>query len=239
MTDASAVLRANEIAEGLAAVQARLAKACAEARRPTADVRLVVVTKTFPVTDVEHVVRLGVRDLGESRDGEAADKVRHLADQAADLRWHFLGQLQSRKARSVATYATSVQSVDRVRAATALSTGAQRAGRTVEVLLQLSLDGDPDRGGVVAGGLLALADHVAGLAGLHLGGLMAVPPRTIEPREAFDQVLAQAAMLCAAHPGATLVSTGMSGDLEQAVAAGSTMVRVGTAVLGHRAGLLR
>ena len=231
--------REAEIADGLARVRARLADACAAAGRPASDVRLVVVTKTFPASDVEHVVRLGVTDLGESRDDEAAAKAVSLGERSPDLRWHFLGQLQSRKARSVASYAATVQSVDRVRAADALATGAERADRVVEVLLQLSLDGDPDRGGVVASGLLPLADHVAGLPGLRLGGLMAVPPRGIDPREAFEQVLAQAARLRAAHPGAWTVSAGMSGDLEAAIAAGSTMVRVGTAVFGHRQAMLR
>lgn len=231
--------RAEQVAEGLAAVRARLTSACAAAGRPISDVRLVVVTKTFPVSDVVHVVRLGVQDLGESRDDEAAGKAAQLLDRAADLRWHFLGQLQSRKARSVASYASTVQSVDRARAADALSAGAERAGRVVDVLLQLSLDGDPGRGGVAAAGLLPLADRVAGLPGLRLSGLMAVPPRDSEPEAAFAEIHAQASRLRAAFPEAAILSAGMSGDLEEAVAAGSTMVRVGTAVFGHRAAMLR
>ncbi len=231
--------RSQQVAEGLGRVRDRIAAACASAGRVTGDVRLVVVTKTWPVTDVLHAVRLGVRDLGESRDDEAAAKAAQLAGEAEDLRWHFLGQLQSRKARSVASYATLVQSVDRVRAADALSVGAQRVGRTVGVLLQLSLDGDPERGGVTADGLLPLADHVAGLPGLRLDGLMAVLPRDSEARAAFAQVADEATRLRADHPAATVISAGMSGDLEDAVAAGSTMVRVGTAVFGPREPLLR
>lgn len=236
---AAASGRAADIAAGLRDVQDRLAAACASAGRLPESVRLVVVTKTWPLSDVEQVVRLGARDLGENRDDEAAAKAGQLSALVPDLRWHFLGQLQSRKARSVASYATTVQSIDRDRAADALSAGADRAGRTVEVMLQLSLDGDPRRGGVVAEALLPLADRVAGLPGLRLVGLMAAPPRSLDPAGAFATVTRHAERLRTAHPGAAALSLGMSDDLEAAVSAGSTMVRVGTAVLGPRRTMLR
>lgn len=231
--------REDEIAARLARVHGRLLDACAAAGRDASDVRLVVVTKTWPVQDALHVVRLGVRDLGESRDDEAAAKVAEVGTHDPEIRWHFLGQVQSRKARSIASYATTVHSVDRRKVADALGSGAVRAGRTVEALVQLSLDGDPGRGGATADALLPLADHVAGLPGLRLAGLMAVPPQDSDPRRAYEQAAAVAERLRNSHPGASVLSLGMSSDLEAAVEAGSTMVRVGTAVFGHRATMLR
>ena len=237
MSDGAGADRAAVLAAGLAAVEQRVAAACAAAGRARDDVRLVAVSKTWPASDVEAVAGLGVHDVGEARDQEAAPKAQALAH--LPLRWHFLGQLQTNKARSVASYAAVVHSVDRTRLVGALSDGAQRAGREVRVLLQVSLDGDPDRGGVLPADAPALADAVAGAPGLVLGGVMAVAPRGADPRAAFDALVALGAGLRRDHPGALDVSAGMSGDLEQAVAAGATLLRVGTALFGHRPPLLR
>ena len=237
MSDGAGADRAAVLAAGLAAVEQRVAAACAAAGRARDDVRLVAVSKTWPASDVEAVAGLGVLDVGEARDQEAAPKAQALAH--LPLRWHFLGQLQTNKARSVASYAAVVHSVDRTRLVGALSDGAQRAGREVRVLLQVSLDGDPDRGGVLPADAPALADAVAGAPGLVLGGVMAVAPRGADPRAAFDALVALGAGLRRDRPGALDVSAGMSGDLEQAVAAGATLLRVGTALFGHRPPLLR
>ncbi len=227
--------RRDELAAGLAAVQDRIARACAAAGRDPAELTLVAVTKTWPAADVALLRDLGVRDVGENKDVEAAAKAREVEG----VRWHFVGRLQTNKARSVASYAEVVHSVDRERLAQALADGATRAGRAVQVLLQVSLDGAPDRGGVLPADLLPLAARVAGLDGLVLRGVMAVAPLGEDPRAAFGRLADAAGRLTQEHPGATWVSAGMSGDLEAAVGSGATHLRVGTALLGHRAAVLR
>lgn len=227
--------RREELAAGLAAVEERVATACREAGRSRADVQLVAVSKTWPACDVALLAELGVGDFGENKDQEAAAK----AEQVPGVRWHFLGRLQTNKARSVASYVTTVHSLDRPRLAEALAAGARRAGRTVQVLVQVSLDGDPDRGGALPPDVPALAALAAGLEGLRLGGLMAVAPLGQDPGAAFDRLAALAEQVRADHPAATALSAGMSGDLEAAVAAGATHLRVGTALFGHRPPLLR
>jgi PLP dependent protein len=225
--------RRTELASALAQVERRLCAACAAAGRAREQVVLVAVTKTRPASDVALLHELGVRDVGESKDQEAAAKVEQLAG-LADLRWHFVGRLQRNKARSVAGYATAVHSVDRGRLLTALSEGAVRADRELDVLLQVSLDGDPGRAGVLAADLPALADLAAGAPGLRLAGLMAVAPLGADPEPAFTRLAELSADLLTRHPQARWISAGMSGDLEAAVSAGATHVRIGSALLGRR-----
>lgn len=242
-TDPAVDPRTAELAERLSATRERLDAARAAAGR-TDEVDLVVVTKFHPVADVARLARLGVRDLGENRVQEAAAKVADLADGYPDLeggvRWNMIGHIQSNKAAAVAGWADRVHSVDSVKVANGLDRGRGRAAGEREgvgplpVLLQLSLDGDTSRGGVAREGLAALADHVAGLDHLRLAGLMVVPPLEGDPAAHFADAAALAAVLRRDHPGADEFSAGMSGDLEAAVAAGSTCVRVGTAILGPR-----
>jgi pyridoxal phosphate enzyme (YggS family) len=201
---------------------------------------LIVVTKTWPATDVRALAALGVHDVGENRDQEAAGKAAACAD--LELRWHFVGQLQTNKARSVAGYAGWVHSVDRLRLVEALSTAALRHGRTVTCLVQVDLDpaeraaaaGEAPRGGVRPAEVAALADAVEQAPSLRLGGVMAVAPQHADAVEAFGRLAEVAGRLRAEHPHASAMSAGMSGDLEAAVAAGATHLRVGTAVLGSR-----
>jgi pyridoxal phosphate enzyme (YggS family) len=224
--------REHELAAGLAAVQARIDAAAAAAGRDAGDIAVVVVTKTYPASDVRLLAGLGVADVGESRDQEASAKAAECA--GLPLRWHFVGRLQSNKARSVAVYADAVHSVDRESLVAPLSRGAVAAGRQVGVFVQVSLDGDPERGGVVRDRLPALADAVAAADGLELAGLMAVAPLGADPDAAFAPLADLSARLRADHPGAWRISAGMSGDLEAAVRAGATHLRVGSAVLGER-----
>ena len=226
--------RVDELRANLAAVEARVAAACAAAGRDPAGVTVVAVTKTWPVSDALLLRELGVTDLGENRDAEAADK----AAQVTGVRWHFVGAVQTNKARSVASYADVVHSVDRPGLVDALSRGAVRAQRTLDVLVQVSLDGDPRRGGALPGDVPAVADRTATAEGLRLAGLMAVAPRGEEPAAAFARLRAVADGVRRDHPAAALLSAGMSSDLEQAVAAGANVLRVGTALLGHRPPLL-
>ncbi|GAA3493158.1 YggS family pyridoxal phosphate-dependent enzyme [Streptomyces prasinosporus] len=232
--------RKDELVANLARVEERIAAACAAAGRARDEVTLIVVTKTFPASDVRILSELGVRHVAENRDQDAAPKAAQCSD--LPLTWHFVGQLQTNKVRSVVGYAHLVQSVDRSRLVTALSREAVRAGREVGCLLQVALDagesGRGERGGVAPGGVAELADLVAGAEGLRLDGLMTVAPLTGEyagrQRAAFERLVDLSTDLRKAHPTANMVSAGMSADLEQAVAAGATHVRVGSAVLGVR-----
>jgi PLP dependent protein len=236
--------RAAEIAASLARVRDRIAVACRAAGRDPGEVTLIAVTKTFPASDIRVLAGLGVLDVGENRDQEAAPKAAALADLRDELTWHFVGQLQTNKAASVARYADVVHSVDRPRLAAALGAGARRSGRTLRCLVQVSLDDDPARGGAPAGQVRLVADAVAGQDGLQLAGVMAVAPLAAEsvpggPLAAFRRLAELAAAVRASHPGAVMISAGMSADLEAAITAGATHVRVGTALLGGRPGLVR
>ncbi|WP_055491831.1 YggS family pyridoxal phosphate-dependent enzyme [Streptomyces sp. TP-A0356] len=232
--------RKHQIAANLAKVEERIAAACRAAGRKREEVTLIVVTKTYPADDVRILSELGVRHVAENRDQDAAPKAAACSD--LPLTWHFVGQLQTNKVRSVVGYADLVQSVDRSKLVTALSREAVRAGREVGCLLQVALDasesGRGERGGVAPAGIEELGDLVAEAPGLRLDGLMTVAPLTGEyagrQEAAFGRLMDLSTDLRRAHPAATMVSAGMSADLEQAVAAGATHVRVGTAVLGVR-----
>lgn len=194
---------------------------------------LIVVTKTYPASDVRVLAGLGVREVGENRDQEAAPKAEET--QELDLRWHFVGRLQSNKARHVTRYAEFVHSVDRPSLVAPLGRGAHEAGRTVSCFVQVSLDGDTSRGGARPGDdVSALADALAATEGLVLAGVMAVAPLGEDPDQAFDRLRAESERVRASHPQATAISAGMSGDLEQALRHGATHLRVGSAVLGAR-----
>jgi hypothetical protein len=224
--------RREELAQRLADVRRRMAKACEAAGRDVSELTLIAVTKTRPASDVRLLHDLGLADVGENRDSEAAPKAAQCAD--LDLTWHFVGQLQTNKTASVVRYASVVHSVDRPRLIGALGRAARGAGRVVECLVEVSLDGDPARGGAVADDVPALAEALAAEEGLTLGGVMAVAPLSMAPADAFTRLLASAAVVRAIRPGATVISAGMSGDLEAAVGAGATHLRIGTALLGDR-----
>ncbi|WP_435769384.1 YggS family pyridoxal phosphate-dependent enzyme [Nocardioides sp. SYSU DS0651] len=229
--------RRAEVAAGLRRVHERIAAACAQAGRPADEVRLVVVTKFFPASDVELLAELGVTDVGENRHQEAEEKVAACAEgPAAGLVWHFIGGLQRNKAAAVARYAAVVESVDRPELLPRLARGAAESGRQVDVLLQVSLDppGSDHRAGVPPDRLAALAEQAAGVPELRLRGLMAVAPLGEDPTAAFGRLAEVRETFLVDHPDATVLSAGMSGDLEAAVQAGATHVRVGTAVLGSR-----
>jgi len=222
--------RREQLRAGLAAVEKRIATACADSGRGRAEVRLVVVTKTFPASDVRLLAELGVTDVAENKQQELTTKHEELAD--LPLRWHFVGQLQSNKAGAVAAVADVVHSIDRAKLVGTMD----RRGRSVDVLLQVGLD-PPDRGhraGAAPADLPALAESVRASDHLTLRGLMAVAPLDEDPAEAFARLAEIRRGFVAAHPGATWLSAGMSGDLEEAVRAGATHVRVGSAVLGSR-----
>ncbi|MEH3034194.1 MAG: YggS family pyridoxal phosphate-dependent enzyme [Aeromicrobium erythreum] len=228
--------REDELRRNLAEVEDRVATACAAAGRSRDELTLVVVTKTYPASDVALLAGLGVRDVGENRHPEAGDKLTELAD-LVDVppRMHFLGGLQTNKAGAVTRYADVVHSVDRAKLARSLSRGAEAAEREVGCLVQVDFDlGDPGRSGVAPAGVRELADLVAELPGLRLDGLMTVAPLDVPPRPVFDDLVALAGRVREDHPDAVVVSAGMSGDFEDAIAAGATHLRIGRSILGER-----
>ncbi|MEV4509018.1 YggS family pyridoxal phosphate-dependent enzyme [Dactylosporangium sp. NPDC049525] len=229
MTDA----RTEEIGRNLAKVRERIAAACKAAGRDAGEVTLVAVTKTYPAEDVARLASLGVLDVGENRDQEAAPKA---AAAPAGLHWHFIGQLQRNKARSVVSYASVVHSVDSLRLVDALVAAAVKAERSTPLgaLVQVSLDDDEHRGGAVTGIIEQMAESIAASPVLALKGVMAVAPLGWEPDAAFARLADVSARLRVAFPGADWISAGMSDDLESAISHGSTHVRVGSALLGNR-----
>jgi pyridoxal phosphate enzyme (YggS family) len=228
--------RKAELAANLAEVEARIAAACRAAGRARDEVKLIAITKTFPASDVALLAELGVTNVGENRDQEAGPK----AAEVPGLRWHMVGRLQRNKARSVVGWANEVQSVDSARLADALAKAVRAVQTTqirdepLDVLIQASLDDDPERGGCPLAELGALADRIAQTDELRLRGLMAVAPLGADPAAAFERLARAGEGLRKDHPNAAELSAGMSHDLEQAITHGSTCVRVGTALLGGR-----
>ncbi len=244
--------REIELMTALARLRQRLADATEAVGRKPADVELLAVTKFFPAGDVAILCRLGCRAFGEAREQEAIRKVAEVFELTAALAptagerpitWHMIGQIQRNKAKSIAAWADTVHSVSSARVVSALDRAAGAAiaegARTAPlgVYVQLSLDGDTDRGGVDVddpAGVDALCDQVAGAEGLRLLGVMGIPPLHADPDAAFARLAAEHRRVLRGHPEATGLSAGMSGDLEIAVKHGSTCVRVGTALLGRR-----
>jgi hypothetical protein len=223
-------------AERLQAVRDRIATAARAAGRDPASVALLAVSKTWPADDVRAVAALGQTAFGENRAQELTAKAAALAD--LPVRWHFVGQLQRNKAAAVARTGAVVHSVDRVALARALARAGEERGAAVDVFVQVDLGGEAgelaDRGGASPGDVPRLADDVASLPGVRLRGLMAVAPRGERPGPAFARLAALAERVRGDHPTADELSAGMSDDLEEAIAAGATLVRVGTALFGSR-----
>ena len=234
--------RREELARRLDAVRKRIVAACVAAGRDPGSVELLAVTKTVPAEDVATLLDLGLTAFAENRVQEAAAKVESVAALRPEARprWHLVGTLPRNTGWWVGGWAFGVVWVYSRRLAAALAAAARReqetGGRTapLPVLLQYSVDGDPLRGGVPRADLFRLAEHVSTCAGLHLAGLMAVAPLGAEPDAAFADVAAAASGLRDRFPQATVLSAGMSGDLEAAIRHGSSVVRVGTALVGER-----
>lgn len=216
----------SSLAERLEAVRSGVSDAAAESGRDPAAITTVVVTKFHPASLIRELADLGVLDFGESRHQEAQGKAAELSDLNAT--WHFVGQLQSKKARQAAAYVRVVHSVDRDSLVDALS------GSKLDVFIQVNLTDDPQRGGAAPAGVEALADRVAATTGLTLLGLMAVAPLDTDPRRAFASVRELSDRMRQNHPGAGALSIGMSGDYREAVREGATHLRIGTAITGNR-----
>lgn len=219
------------LADRLAAVDARITEAARGAGRDPAEITRIVVTKFHPVSLITDLYALGVRDIGENRQQEITAKRRE-REQLADLRWHFIGQAQTNKARAVRAASDVVHSVDRPRIADALH--AVASGDVLDVLLQVNLTDDAGRGGVSPAGVEGLAAHVRELDTLRVRGVMAVAPLDEEPARAFERLRGCADAVRRVVPDATWISAGMTGDFPEAIAMGATHLRIGSAITGPR-----
>jgi pyridoxal phosphate enzyme (YggS family) len=240
------VTRAAELADGLATLRERIARAAAGAGRGPGEVRLLTVTKSFPVTDVALLADLGLSDFAENRDQEARRKATELVGlrPEAGARWSMVGQVQRNKARSVARWADELHSADShrlvetVERSVRAALDAQERSAPLDVLVQVNLAADAStgdsRGGVAPPEVDRLAERIARSDVLRLRGVMAVAPRHEPARPGFERLAGLADRIRRDYPGATVISAGMSADLDEAIAAGSTCVRVGTALLGSR-----
>lgn len=229
--------RLDELSSRLAAVRADIAQYEAAAGRPPGSVTLLPVTKFHPASDIELLASLGVTAVAENREQEARAKAAELPD----VDFHMIGQIQTKKANAVARWASCVHSVDSIRLATALSHGVdlaidrgQRPAGTLPCYIQLSIDGDTSRGGAVHTDLPAVADAISNEPNLDLAGIMCVPPRDMDPTAAFTEAAEVLAHLSSQVGRPLGFSAGMSGDMAAAIKCGSTVVRVGTAILGAR-----
>ena len=227
-TSTSPTSSSNGLAERLAAVREGVSDAARAAGRSPEELTTIVVTKFHPASLVRELHALGVRDVGENRHQEAQEKAAELAD--LDLTWHFVGQLQSKKARQARRYASVIHSVDRVSLVDVLASDES----TVDAFVQLNLTDDPARGGVADRDLEPLVEHVLATPGLRLLGVMAVAPLGEEPARAFERVRAASDRVRALAPEASSISAGMSQDYREAIAAGATHLRIGTAITGNR-----
>lgn len=202
---------------------------CARWGRSIEDITLVVVTKFHPPSVIEELLEAGARHFGESRHQDAAPKAEALA--ARDLTWHFVGQIQSNKARAIARYAPVIHSLDRDSVVDALATSENR----VSGFIELNLTDDPGRGGVqTADDMLRLAERILGAGTIDLRGVMAVAPQDAHPGAAFAHVATMSEILRQAYPNATDISTGMSADWQKAIEHGATHLRIGTSITGKR-----
>jgi len=248
---------ASRLWANLRDVRSRIEAAARSAGRDPAELTLVAVSKTWPAADVVALHALGVTHFAENREQEAAPKVAEVQARLGSTTgegrpgterpiWHYVGQLQRNKANAVARWADWVQCVDRPELVTSLARAAAAAGRELTVCLQVSLDtpaaglrrvgdsGARGRGGAAPADIPRLADLVAAAGGLRLAGVMAVAPRGEPPRPAFARLREVAESLRTIYPPAHVISAGMSGDLEAAVAEGATHLRIGTALFGER-----
>jgi pyridoxal phosphate enzyme (YggS family) len=220
------------LADRLALVRSAVADAVREAGRDEREVTTIVVTKFHPAGLVRELAALGVADVGENRQQEASEKAAELSDLV--LNWHFIGQLQSKKTRSVLSFASAIHSLDRLSLVTALGTALDASGGSIDAFIQLNLTDDPARGGVRPDDLESFAEPVLATAGIRLVGVMAVAPLDARPREAFARVRSLGERLQTLAPDATGLSMGMSGDFREAVLEGATHLRIGTAITGNR-----
>ncbi len=222
--------RKDQILSNLELVKEKISAAAQAAGRSPSEITLIAVTKTFPVSDLEILYELGVRNFGENRDQEAAPKVGVLP---ADITWHFQGGIQSNKLKSISNWASVIHSVDKFKYAQMISQFS--VGKTKEIFIQVSLDTLPQsREGVDPADLMQLAEQIMSLPNLEVKGLMAVAPLDQPTEQAFVRLQQIQQKFIQLYPAASSLSSGMSGDYELAISLGATHVRIGSSILGNR-----
>ena len=226
--------RLSDIQGNLEVIQSRIKNACSAAGRDVSEITLIAVTKTYPASDVDLLKQLGIENVGENRDQEASSKKSEVKNQ---FKWHFIGQLQSNKAKSVVNYADLIHSVDRWSLAKEIQKSAQGIDKVQPVLIQVDLDQsgpDPTRGGVWPAELNELVASINQASHLELKGLMSVAPLGEKPELAFARLKDIRVGFLKENPEAQILSAGMSDDLEAAILHGATHLRIGSALLGDR-----
>jgi pyridoxal phosphate enzyme (YggS family) len=218
----------SELSDRLDGVRAAIADAAHDAGRDPDELTTIVVTKFHPASLIRELAELGLRDIGENRHQEAAAKAQSLSD--LPLTWHFVGQLQSKKARQVRRYARVIHSVDRPALVSALAS----TESTVDCFVQYNLTDDPGRGGVGSDEIEPLVEQILGTAGLRLLGVMSVAGLDEPPRAAFSRLRSISERVRSLAPDAQSISAGMSADFAAAIAEGATHLRIGTAITGKR-----
>ncbi len=226
--------RLADIQSNLEKINSRIAQACSRSKRNISEITLIAVTKTYPASDVDLLKQLGIENVGENKDQEASGKISQVKEKFS---WHFIGQLQSNKAKSVVTYADLIHSVDRLSLAKELQKSASAIAKKQKVLIQVDLDQsgpDASRGGVWPADLAELAQFISQSENLGLAGLMSVAPLGENPSEAFQRLAQIRSDFLKNYPNAVTLSAGMSEDLEAAIEHGATHLRIGSALLGER-----
>ena len=218
----------STIAQRLAQVQSSIAAAAGTSGRDPKQITTIVVTKFHPISTIRELHDLGITDFGENRDQEASLKAEELNELA--LHWHFIGQLQSNKAKNVVTYATAIHSLDRLSLVDALA----KTGHQVDAFIELNLTDDPGRGGVQPAELERFAQATLAAETIRILGVMAVAPLGADPRATFARVRNESDKLRRVSPESTALSMGMSGDYVEAILEGATHLRIGTAITGNR-----
>jgi pyridoxal phosphate enzyme (YggS family) len=221
--------REDFLSQSLESVKSRIKDAAISAGRISQEITLIAVTKTYPVSDAQILARLGVKNFGENRDSEGAEKASCVAGT-----WHFQGQIQSKKLRSITSWASVIHSIDSLEHLAKLSKVLENSEKVLDVFLQLSLDGDPERGGVLTSELFPLADFVLSCSSMNLMGLMCVPPVAADIEESFAKIQSEHHAFLRNYPQATNLSAGMSSDFECAIKHGATHLRIGSEILGSR-----
>jgi pyridoxal phosphate enzyme (YggS family) len=219
--------RREELSENLNAIKSRISVAAQSAGRSAEEITLIVVTKTFPASDAQILYELGVRDFGENRDQEASVKSTELPD---DCRWHFQGQIQSNKLKSIANWADVLHSIDDLAHANKLNS----LVASKDIFIQVSLDNHTNRGGVLPDLIPDFLEEISAFQNLNIRGLMAVAPLEEEPVIAFQRLKALSDRVVKTQPTAHEISAGMSNDFEAAISQGATHIRIGSQILGVR-----
>ena len=223
------------LADRLGEAQQRIAAAASNCGRVAEEIKLIVVTKNHPTQLVFDLLDLGVRDFGENRDQEAAPKALEVREHSTlEHRWHFIGQLQSNKVKSVVSYADSIHSLDRQSLLDALGKATIERQVPLDVFIQLNLTDDPARGGIQPQNLLGFAENVLKHRGLNLVGVMGVAALDNNLDRDFGAIRSASESLKSIKPDANLISAGMSEDFETAIAFGATHLRIGSAITGKR-----